>query len=98
MSGLIPLLIQLASGAAGGNLAGSLMKNLSLGTLWNSVAGIAGGGLGGTILSMLGMGMGPEVADGAMNASSIISSLAGGGVGGGALMAIIGLVKNAMNK
>ena len=61
MSGLLPLIIQLVSGAVGGNVAGSLFKNLSLGTLWNSVAGIAGGGLGGTILSMLGMGVDQSV-------------------------------------
>ena len=97
MSGLLPLIIQLLSGAAGGNLAGSLMKNLSLGTLWNSVAGIAGGGLGGTILGMLGMGVDQSVGGG-MDISGILGSLAGGGVGGGALMAIIGLIKNAMGK
>ena len=38
----LPLIIQLITGAVGGNVAGSLMKNLSLGTLWNSVAGIIG--------------------------------------------------------
>ena len=43
MGSLLPLIIQLISGAAGGNLAGSLMKNLSLGTLGNSIAGILGG-------------------------------------------------------
>ena len=42
---LVPLLIQLVSGAVGGNIAGSLLKNSSLGTLWNSVAGIVGGGV-----------------------------------------------------
>ena len=44
MEGLIPILINLASGAVGGNLAGALMKNLSMGTLWNSILGILGGG------------------------------------------------------
>jgi len=73
------------------------MKNLSLGTLWNSVAGIAGGGLGGTIFGMLGMGVDQTVGSG-MDVSGILGSLAGGGVGGGALMAIIGMVKNMMNK
>jgi len=47
MEEYLPLIIQLVSGAVGGNLAGSLMKNLSLGSLWNSVVGILGGGLGG---------------------------------------------------
>ena len=44
---LVPLLIQLASGAVGGNLAGKLLPNNSLGTIGNSIAGIAGGGIGG---------------------------------------------------
>ena len=47
MEGLLPVLIQLVSGALGGNVAGKAMKNLSLGTLWNSVVGILGGGIGG---------------------------------------------------
>lgn len=64
---ILPLPIQLVSGAVGGNIAGSLMKEDSLGTLWNSVAGIVGGGLG-------------------------------EGVGGGVLMAVIGLIKKVMTK
>ena len=91
------LIIQLVSGILGGNLAGSLMKNLSLGTLGNSIAGILGGGLGGQLLGMLGLGSGMD-ADSAMDIGNIISQVAGGGVGGGALMAVVGLVKNMMNK
>ncbi len=99
MEEYLPLIIQLVSGAVGGNLAGSLMKKLSLGTLWNSVVGILGGGLGGTILGMLGMG-GAEAAEAStsMDLGSILGSVAGGGVGGGVVMAIIGAIKNAMNK
>ena len=33
MESLLPLIVQLISGAVRGNIAGSLMKNLSLGTL-----------------------------------------------------------------
>lgn len=94
MGSLLPLIIQLLSGAVGGNLAGSLFKNLSLGTLWNSVAGIAGGGLGAAVLNGIGIGGG----DGAMTATGILGSIAGGGVGGGVVMAIIGFIKKAMNK
>jgi len=93
IEGLFPIIIQLISGATGGNLAGSLMKNLSLGTLGNSLAGILGGGLGGQLLGMIGM-----AGSAGMDISSIISSVAGGGVGGGVVMAIIGLIKNAMAK
>jgi len=93
MEEYLPLIIQLVSGAVGGNVAGSLMKNSSLGPLWNSVAGILGGGLGGSLLSMIGLG-----GDGGMDLGGIIGNVAGGGVGGGVLMAIIGMIKKAMNK
>jgi hypothetical protein len=33
-----------------------------------------------------------------MDLSSILGSVAGGGVGGGVVMAVIGLIKKAMNK
>ena len=88
----LPLIIQLVSGAVGGNLAGSVMKESSMGTLWNSVAGIAGGGLGGQILGMMGM----AAASGDMSVSGILTSIASGGVGGGIVMAVIGMVKKAM--
>ena len=55
MEGILPLIIQLVSGAVGGNLAGALMKKFSLGTLLNSVVGILGGGIGGQLLGMLGL-------------------------------------------
>ena len=56
MEGIVGLIIQLVAGAVGGNVVGSLAKNLSLGTLGNSLAGIVGGGLGGTVLASLGLG------------------------------------------
>lgn len=50
-------IIQLISGAVGGNIPGSLFKNLSLGSVGNSIAG-ALGGLGGQLLSMAGLATG----------------------------------------
>ena len=91
----LPLIIQLVTGAIGGNLAGSAMKNLSLGTLWNSVAGILGGGLGGQVLGMLGMGA-AAAGDGGMDMMSILSSVLAGGIGGGAGLGIVSLIKNMM--
>ncbi len=90
------LIINLISGAVGGNAAGGLMKNLSLGTVWNSVVGILGGGLGGQILGMLGVAGSGDAA--AMETGNIVGSVAGAGVGGGALLAIVGAVKKAMAK
>src|SRR4051794_33709523 len=44
------LILELVSGAVGGNVAGAAMKEKSLGAVGNSLAGLVGGGLGGTIL------------------------------------------------
>ncbi len=95
---MMGLIIQLISGALGGNVAGKLMPNSSLGTLWNSVAGIAGGGIGGQLLGMLLPSVGAAAAGGGMDIGSILAQVAGGGVGGGVVMAIIGMIKKAMAK
>ena len=92
---LLPLIIQLLSGAVGGNLAGSLFKNINLGTLGNSIAGILGGGLGGQLLGLLGIAAGPS---GGLDLPSVIGSVASGGVGGSVLMAIIGMIRKALAK
>lgn len=94
---IVGLIIQLISGAVGGNIAGSLLKKFSLGTVGNSIVGILGGGLGGQILGMLGLGGGGAEA-GSLDLGSIVSSIAGGGVGGGVLMVIIGFIRQALKK
>src|SRR5215510_2972091 len=91
---LLPLIIDLISGAVGGNIAGSALKQYDLGTLGNSIAGIIGGGIGGQILSMV-LG-GGAAGGGNLDIGSIIAQIAGGGVGGGILMIIIGIIRQAM--
>lgn len=93
MESLLPMIIQLISGAVGGNVAGGVLKNFSLGTIWNSVVGILGGGLGGQLLGMLGVGGG-----GSMDLAGILTSVAAGGAGGGVLLGIVGMIKKAMGK
>ncbi|WP_411029478.1 hypothetical protein [Spongiimicrobium sp. 3-5] len=90
----LPLIIQLLTGALGGNVAGKLLKKQSLGTLGNSISGIVGGGLGGAILGMLGMAGEPGVLD----MANVLGSIASGGVGGGLLMIVIGFIKNAISR
>ena len=70
---LLPLIIQLASGAVGGNVAGSLMKESSLGTLGNSIVGILGGGIGGQLLGMVGL-----AGSGGMDVGGILGSISPG--------------------
>ncbi|WP_353779136.1 hypothetical protein [Winogradskyella sp. 3972H.M.0a.05] len=70
------------------------MKKFTMGSLWNSIVGILGGGLGGQVLGMLGIGDG----GGEMDLSGILGSVGSGAVGGGIVMAVIGMIKKAMNK
>ena len=46
---LTSLIIQVISGAIGGNAAGTAAKDMSLGPLGNTIAGALGGGVGGQI-------------------------------------------------
>ena len=42
--------------------------------------------------------LGLDLGGGEMDLAGILGNVAGGGVGGGVIMAIVGLIKNAMNK
>ena len=94
MEAYLPLIIQLISGALGGNLAGKFVPNISLGTLGNSISGILGGGIAGLLLSMIGLGE-PEAS---LELSSVLGSIVGGGLGGGIIMAILGFLKRTFVK
>lgn len=96
---IINLIIQLVAGAVGGNAAGGLMKQWSLGTVGNSIAGIVGGGLGGQLLGMLLAGSGAAAggaSGGGLDVGSIVTQIVGGGVGGGVLLVIVGLIRQLM--
>src|SRR5713101_6139198 len=94
------LLIQLISGAAGGNAAGAMLKQFSLGPVGNSILGLIGGGVGGQLVHMLAAGGAGSAAaaTSGLDLGSIISNVAGGGVGGSILMIIVGLIKSKMAK
>lgn len=89
------ILINLISGAVGGNIAGSVMKENSLGTIGNSIAGIVGGGIGGQLLTAV---MGAAASGGGLSMGSILGSVASGGIGGGLGLVVVGLLKSMMNK
>lgn len=93
---IVTLIIQAVSGAVGANITGKLAKKIDLGIIWNSVSGIIGGGLGGQILNMLGVAT--ISGGGSPDLASILSNIGSGAVGGGVLMAIVGIIKKAITK
>ena len=86
---IVSLVINLISGAVGGNIAGAVMKDKSLGPLLNSVVGVLGGGAGAGVLKMMGM----AVNEGGLDIQAVLTSVASGGVGGGILLVIVALIK-----
>ena len=95
---LITLIIQLIAGAAGGNIAGAILKGKSLGSTGNSIAGAVGGLILGQIVERMTHGAVPADAVAAAatgpDIGSIIINLISSGVGGAILTAIVGLIKN----
>lgn len=94
MENMIPILVQLVSGAVGGNVAGAAMKDKSLGTIGNSVVGILGGGAGGQILNALGI----AVQTGGADLGTVAGNVGTGGVGGAVLLLVIAVVRKFLNK
>lgn len=99
------LIITLISGLIGGNAAGAVSKENSLGAIGNSLAGLVGGGAGNWILQALGIlgstalaSSGTTTGTDTLDITNIIGSIAGGGVGGAALTLIAGMIKNAIAK
>lgn len=87
----IDLIIQLISGAIGGNGAAAANKSFDMGWIWNTVLGLIGGGAGAQWLGpMLGL------AKTGLDPMAILQQVISGGVGGGALLAIGGLLKGMM--
>lgn len=89
------LLISLISGAVGGNVAAGVLGKINLGVLLNSVIGVLGGGLGAKALAVL---QGAVAQAGETDFAVIVSQAAAGGVGGAALLVILGLIRNTLAK
>jgi uncharacterized membrane protein YeaQ/YmgE (transglycosylase-associated protein family) len=92
------IITQLVIGAIGGNGAGALMKDKSLGTVGNTIAGVIGGLGGGQILGKLLNSGAVDAAGAAVQGGGLVESIAGGGIGGAVLMIVVGMIKNMMNK
>ena len=89
---ILGLVISLLGGAAGGNLAGSALKDKSLGAIGDTFAGIMGGGLGGALLQSLGVLDVDRWAVG-LDIGTVIGSALAGGAGGGIVTAIVGALR-----
>ena len=98
MGAILPLIIQLVAGAAGGNGLAKVMKNFDMGPMLNTAAGAVGGLGGGALTGMLGLGAAATTGDaaGGMDIGAIIAQVVGGGAGGGILVVLVGFVKNMM--
>ena len=95
--GIVGLIIQLISGVAGANVVGLAMKQYDLGIVGNSIAGVIGGGIGAQIIGvLLDGGEGAVVGPSGYAIGTLIAQVASGGVGGGALLVVVGLMKQAM--
>ena len=93
---IVALLIQIISGAVGGNVAGSLGKDISLGPVGNSITGAIGGVGVAQILGLLVPALSAMAAGGGTDLGSVVGQLASGGVGGAVVTAIVGLIKQKM--
>jgi len=92
---LTSIIISAISGAVGGNTVGGVIKKLNLGPLGNTLAGALGGAGAGEALAMFMPPEGAAPLAGMANAASgsdltgIITAVAVGAAGGGALTAMI---------
>jgi uncharacterized membrane protein YeaQ/YmgE (transglycosylase-associated protein family) len=86
---VLPLILQILSGAIAANIGCSAFPNIHLGFAGNSVIGIVGGGIGGQILERL-----CTAGYGATDTQIFLCSIAGGAVGGVLLTAIVALIRN----
>jgi hypothetical protein len=95
---IINLLVQLLSGAVGGNVAGGFTRDGGLGPPANTLAGVVGGGIGGQVLSaLLGLASARTTAGG-LDLAGFVSQLLAGGVSGGILTAIINMIRAAATR
>lgn len=84
------LIVNLLSGAAGGNAAGGLLKKINMGPVLNTITGLLGGFGGGKLLEVLNTSGG--------DTNNMITQILSGIGGGGILTAIVGFIKNQLAK
>jgi hypothetical protein len=98
MEQLIPLIVQLIGGAAGGNAAGAGLKNVDLSTMLKTVLGAVGGVGGGQLATWLGI-LQAVMGDSANTTGGAIAGNVGASaIGGAILTVVVGLIKQQMSK
>ena len=92
------MVLNLVSGAIGGNLSGSLVGSINskynLGPVRNSIVGIVGGGLIYAFVSFFPANLPASM--GSVNPTSIAYNILGGGMGGMVTAVAVGLIKSRM--
>jgi hypothetical protein len=83
MEALLPLMIQMISGALGGNIASGMLRQVGVKAMTRTVVGALGGIGGGMLLTMFGV---------ETPITGLIADGIGGLVGGGILATIVGAV------
>src|SRR3954462_10437842 len=97
MEQLIPLVIQLIGGAAGGNIVGVLLKNANLSAIVRTIVGIIGGIGGGQLAGLIPM-LQELLGSQAGTGGQIAGNAGASAVGGALLTFIVGLIKQSMDK
>lgn len=93
---IVGMIINLVSGAVGGNIAGAVLKDKTLGAIGNTIAGAVGGVAGAYIMQAVGVLDAVGMAN--MTIGSVLGYV-GSSAGGGAILTVIaGMIKNAMSK
>ena len=105
MEVIVPILVQLIAGGAGGNAIAQIVKSLNLGPAGNTIVGALGGVLGTWLAGMIpgldslvGAAAGTAGAAGSLDLGALAGQGATGLISGGLLTAIAGLVKSSMAK
>jgi uncharacterized membrane protein YeaQ/YmgE (transglycosylase-associated protein family) len=85
------LIIQLASGATGGNVAGALAEKYGMGPLGNTLAGLVGGGIGGELIKAA-LSTTTQAAGG-LDLGTLLGDLGAGSAGGACVTILTGLAR-----
>ena len=91
------LLISLIAGAVGGTVIGGLWKRAGFGFWGAALAGVIGGFLGWQLWAVLDVA-GYSGITGGTDGGLLIGRAVSGGVGGGAVLAAVGLVRSMLAK